>query len=137
MSWATAKAIVVHDIDQARAVLATARELALPVTLISDPGAANNVGVGYFATLIRLSKAEFPDVTAYGVLDCGQAGGRALAALRSGLDAIIYTADGPSFLRLADIAEDLGVGMSDERPKALELLDAPDYESACRTWLSA
>lgn len=129
-------AIMVDDIEQVRLALSVARDAGRAVTLISAPAAANAVGVGFFAALVRQGREEFPDIPFRAVLDCHSAGGRAMAALHSGVDAIIYTGDGKTLLKLADIAEDHGVGLLPERLPAFEGLAQPgDVRAALAAWL--
>jgi len=129
-------AIQVDDIEQVRLALSVARDLGRTVTLISAPAAANAVGVGFFASLIRLGREEFPDLPFRAVLDCHTAGGRAMAALHSGVDAIIYSGDGKTLLKLADIAEDHGVGLLPDRLPAFDGLSMPgDQKMALTAWL--
>jgi hypothetical protein len=80
--------IVIQDLAEARAALAVAREGGRPLRLITPPGAAAWLGPRYFAELTRAARAEFPDVDARFVLDCGDMAGLALAALSSGVEAI-------------------------------------------------
>ena len=128
-------AITVHDIDQARVALAAAREIGKPVILLSAPAAAGSVGVAFFAALVRQARAEFPDVTAFAILDCDRAAGRALAALRGGFDGVVYRGGGDSLERLHDIAEQANVRLLPARPESLDLLGVSDAHEEARKWL--
>ena len=130
------RAITIHDIDHARAALAAARDTGKRVILLSAPAAAGSVGVGFFAALVRQARHEFPDVTAFAILDCDRAAGRALAALRGGFDGVVYRGGGESLERLHDIAEQANVRLLPARPKSLDLLDREDAEEAAIAWLS-
>ena len=130
------RAITIHDIDQARTALAAARAVGKPVILLSAPAAAGTVGVAFFAALARQARGEFPDVTAFAILDCDRAAGRALAALRGGFDGVVYRGGGESLERLHDIAEQANIRLLPARPESLDLLECSDAEEAARTWLS-
>jgi hypothetical protein len=94
-------AVMVHGLEQARAALAPG----LPVTLLSGPGAASYAGVGWWRALVTLAAAGGaapPDV-----LDCGQATGRALEAVRAGQRLLVLRAD-PTLFR--DVAERAALG---------------------------
>jgi hypothetical protein len=131
------KAVVVHDLDQARIALAAARAVARPITLLSAPAAASAVGPAWFATLIRTVRAEFPGVEIEAILDCDRAAGRAMAALQAGFNGVVFTGSEAVLLKLADIGEDLRCTLYDTRPAALDLLAEKDPAAACRAWLRA
>ncbi len=120
------RALVVHDLAQARTALAAARAAHRPVLLLSAPSAAGAVGPAWFAEMVRQARAEFPDVRALGVLDCAKAAGRAMAALRVGLDAVIFTGSYAMLMKLGDVADGTGTSLIDHRPKALDLADRRD-----------
>ena len=69
------------------------------------------------------------------ILDCGEAPGHAMAALRQGFKAIRY--DGPAGEKIADIARRSGATVLRERPPTLELEDSENFIAACRDWLGA
>lgn len=76
--------VTVHSLDQARTVLAAAN-LDRPVRLQSPPGAAGLQGIGWWLALTKALAAEFAGREIEAVLDCGDAPGLALAALRAGV----------------------------------------------------
>lgn len=129
------KAVVVHDLDQARIALAAARATGQPVTLLSAPAAASAVGPAWFATLVRTARAEFPDVEASAILDCDRAAGRAMAAVQAGFNGIVFTGSEAVLMKLADIGETYRCTLYDHRPKALDLLGRADPQAACVAWL--
>ena len=123
--------------DQARAALAAARAVGCGVTLYSAPGAAAYLGAGVFRAMIDIARREFPDVPARWVLDCGEAPGLALGALRIGVPTVRLRVRPDVLARVADIAGQLGAAVdADERP-ALDLLSVADPEAACRSWLES
>ena len=130
------KPIVVHDLAQARIAVAAARAAGRPVTLLSAPAAASAVGPAWFATLVRTVRAEFPDLEIEAILDCGRAAGRAMAALQSGFNGIVFTGTDAMFYKLADIGEDKRCTLYDARPAALDLMTEKDPAAACQTWLA-
>lgn len=126
-------AVTVYSQEQAREAAAAALAKDSGMTLLSPDCAAEAVGVGWMATLGKLIREEFPTLTLYTILDCGAAGGRAMAALRAEIDAIVFTGGGRSLMSLADQADDLGKGLLPERPDSLDfatLPDAPDRAAA-------
>lgn len=100
--------VVVHSLDQARAALADANA-DQPVSLVSPPGAAGFQGIGWWRALTRALAEEFPDHTIEAALDCGDAPGLALAALRAGVPLVRVDGVGDEMRgRLDDIAGRIG-----------------------------
>ncbi len=116
--------IIIHDHAQARTVHAIAAELGVAVTLQSPDGAAAYLGPTYFQGL---------DV----VLDCGDAPGHALAALRAGVRRIRLRAAPEVLARVADIAGQLGAELHQNDGPVLDLGRVPPgrWAVACREWL--
>ncbi len=119
-------AVTVYSHEQAREAARAALAQGSGMTLLSPDSAADATGIGWMATLGRLIREEFPTLTLYTILDCGAAGGRAMAALRADIDAIIFTGGGRSLMSLADQADDLGKGLLPERPESLDFASLPD-----------
>ena len=128
--------IVIHSLEDARAALAAAARLGVPVTLASAPGASAYVGPAWFHEVVRLAKAEFPDVEAHATMDCADRPGDVLAALRHGLDSVRFTGRTSVAEKLAAIAEAKGAAFATRRPPALDLRGVPDPQEACRRWLA-
>src|SRR5271166_1827472 len=78
-------AVVIHGLPDTRTVLACGR----PVTLLSAPGAALFAGCGWWRALIERARAEHPGLPIDDILDCADAPGLALGALRIGLRRIV------------------------------------------------
>lgn len=129
-------AFVVHDLDQARAVLAAARETGRPVAAWSPPGAAAYWGAAYFAALADEAKASESGGDAVFVLDCGAEAGFVMAALRAGLRALYFGGDDDARLRLIEMAQRSGAALLDERPERVDLGAARDPAAAAREALS-
>lgn len=109
--------IVVHGLPEARLALAHGRALAL----VSAPGAASYAGCGWWMALVDQAKAEAPGLVAADWLDCGDASGRAMAALRIGQRGLILDARAPGFAAVASIAAALGAALRTARPAALDM----------------
>jgi len=75
-------AVVVHGRGHAAWALRVAA--GRPVLLLSAPGAALNVGPGWFKAVLDQAAAAHPGAPFTAALDCAGAPGAALAALRAG-----------------------------------------------------
>jgi hypothetical protein len=113
--------VAVHDLEQARAALATAAELGCAIGLRSAPGAAAYAGVGYLKALGDLLGAEL-------VVDCGDDVGIAMAALRTGCRRLAFSGGAEVAGRLAEMAEQIDAVVTHEAvaPAVLELLPGDD-----------
>jgi hypothetical protein len=122
--------VIVHTLPQARAALAASAESGLPVTLWSPPDAARSLGVGYCLTLAETAgAADF-------VLDCGDAPGLALAALRAGARRVRVSAPSAVMTKLIDIADQLNAQVETQSPTdALDLSGIHDPATAAREFL--
>ena len=60
-----------------------------------------------------------------------------MAAIRAGVDAVIFTGGGEASRRLEDIAAQTGTGFATSEAAALDLGDVEDVARACREWLIA
>lgn len=97
-------AVVIHGLAEARAAMAQGR----PVTLLSAPGAARYAGCGWWLALVRQARESRPDVPCMDILDCADATGQALAALRIGLNRLVLWPEAPGRAAAAAIAEAAG-----------------------------
>ena len=86
-------AVVVHGLADARTVLA----VGAPVTLLSAAGAALYAGCGWWRALIARARAEHPDIPIDDILDCADAPGLALGALRIGQRRIVLDPAAPGW----------------------------------------
>lgn len=121
----------IHSLDHARAALSAAA--GAPVVLESPPAAAGNLGVGWWREVLRLTAAEFPGTPFEAVLDCGDAPGHALAAIRAGVPAIRLDAEEPVRARVAAIAAQADTILCGTAGEDLvDLLAERDPEAACR-----
>jgi hypothetical protein len=110
-------AVVVHGLADVRHVLA----VGVPVTLLSAPGAALYAGCGWWRALVDRAHADCPAVAIDDILDCADASGYALAALRIGQRRIVLHADAPGRSAVVAIAALLGCEVLTVRPPALDM----------------
>ena len=104
--------LCVHSAAEVRAARALAGQT--PLRFLSAAGAAAYLGAAGFRALLG---EEWP----HGILDCGDAPGHALDALRLGCPAVILAPDVPAFAALASIAARQGASLLAERPPHLDL----------------
>ena len=129
--------IVVHSLDHARAAVAAAAALGVPLTLMSAPGAAGYAGPLWFKALVAEATRDCPDLGVSAVLDCGDEPGTVLAALRAGIKQVRFAGPEAARARLAAIAQELGATIeSGEARPALDLLDAGDPARLCIAYLA-
>ena len=110
-------AVVVHGRNDAGAALAPG----LAVTLLSGPGAAGYAGCLWWRELVAQARAAHPGVPVAAILDCGDAPGRAMEALRVGQRALVLDPACPAFATVRAIAASEGAVVLDARPPALDL----------------
>jgi hypothetical protein len=138
----TLRGIIVHSIDDARTALRAAAELNRPVALVSGPGAGSYGGVAWFEQMIAAVLAEFPQASASAVLDCADAPGDVLAAMRwlkgpaRAKLALYFSGDADTAARLSDMAAQVGLTLLLELPEALDLRGARDPLAASVAWLA-
>jgi len=132
---AMAKAVVVHDLDQAAMALALAASLKEPVAIWSVPRAALELGVGWFAALVRRARESEPRARAVFVLDCGDRADLVQDAFREGLGDACFTGRAAVAARLADIARKSRARLHRKRPRALDLGAKRDPAGALKAFL--
>jgi hypothetical protein len=118
-----APAVVAHTPGQARAALEAAGPRG--VVLLSAPGAAGNMGAGWFLALVAQAReglgGGLPPPLHWAVLDCGDAPGFALSALRAGAQGLVLDPAVPAFPAVAAAAAEAGAALWTARPPALDL----------------
>ncbi len=119
-------AVIVHSLEQARRALAPGR----PVTLLSAPGAAVYAGCLWWQEL--LTQAAFNGVA---LLDCADAPGRALEALKLGLTGIVLRCPPAAFAVVAELAAAQNALLLAQAPPALDLAQ-PGAIRQLEAWLS-
>ena len=129
-SLALPPAVVVHGLADVRAALRPGRS----VTLLSAPGAASYAGCGWWRALVAQALAEAgrdaPDV-----LDCADAPGRAVEALRAGCRCLVLDPAVPAFADIAARAAASGAAVLPARPVALDLA-RPGAARRLDAWLA-
>lgn len=110
-------ATVIHGLADARLVLS----VGCPVTLLSAPGAALFAGCGWWRAVIDRVRGEYPSPAVTDILDCADASGLALGALRIGQRRIVLNPDAPGWQSVATIAVSLGGEVLTARPPALDM----------------
>jgi len=111
--------VVVHGLADARMVLAIGQ----PVTLLSAVGAALFAGSGWWRALIERARAEHPDIPIADILDCADASGLALGAIRIGQHRLILLPAAPGWHAVAAIAASHGGELLTSRPLSLDMAD--------------
>ena len=129
MEWPPA--IVVHGFGHASAALACGR----PVTLLSGRGAGVYGGVGWWRGLVAAARAARPGIDAPDMLDCADAPGAAMAALRRG-QAILVLDPCPAFAAVSGAAAGCGAVVLAHRPAALDLAN-PAAGRRIEAWLAS
>lgn len=118
---------MIHDLEQGRAALATAKELGRSIQLRSAPGAAAYAGVGYLKALSDALGHEL-------MIDCGDDAGFTMAALRTGCRRLTFSGAAALAERLSEMAEQLDAVVVHEAtvPAMLELLPGDDVATRLR-----
>ena len=129
--------IIVHSLDQARAALAAAASLERKVVLASAPDAGAYAGAAWFKSLVEQAKSAYPGADAEAALDCGDAAGAALAALRMGFKRVGFSGTAQARAALEDLARALGAAIeTGGNDAALDLRDKKNAEASCRAYLA-
>jgi len=110
-------AVVVHGLEQARLALRPG----WPVALLSGEAAAGYAGCLWWRELVAAARAAHPATPALDILDCGDAPGHAMAALRAGQRILVLSPACPAFAAVASAAAALGATVLPARPPALDL----------------
>lgn len=133
----TAPAVVIHDVAGAAAALGLAGPRG--VLLLSAPGAAGSLGAaGFLALVARAVAAQAGPVPPHAAaLDCADAPGQALAALRAGVGLLVLDPRVPGYAAVAGAAAEVGARLLPARPPALDLLGLRLLHPAARTRLAA
>ncbi len=85
--------------------------------------------------MVAAARAEFPATDADDLLDCADAPGRALEALRAGLRNLVLDPACPGFPGVQRVATCLGARLLTRVPEALDLA-APGAERRLAAWLA-
>lgn len=123
---------MVHGLPDARRACAAGR----PLTLLSAQGAAGYAGCGWWRAIAETIAAEHPKLVVADILDCGEAPGWALAAIRIGQRGLILAPFAPGFAAVAAIAADRSLLLLTGRPPALDMA-ARGADRRLAEWLPA
>lgn len=110
--------IVVHSLAQAVAALRAAAGAGRRVVVASAPEAGIYAGPGWFRGVVEAAREAVPGAQFCAFLDCGDEPGAALAAIRDGVESVVFIGRADVACRLADIAAQHGVRFITERPAA-------------------
>jgi hypothetical protein len=116
---------MIHGLADAKQALAPGR----PVTLLSAPGAASYAGCRWWLELLAAAAATGP-----ALLDCGDAPGRAMEALKCGVNGIVLQCEQPVFQAVAGLAAAQGTILLATAPPSLDL-SAPGASRLLAAWL--
>lgn len=130
------RAVLVHDIADARAALGAAAALGVPVILVSPPSGAAALGPGWWQAAIDLARADYPEADCTAILDCGARADLVQAALRIGLRDLCFRGPRATARKLAEIAAHCGATLHVRPREPLDLRGVSNREAACRAWLS-
>jgi acyl-CoA reductase-like NAD-dependent aldehyde dehydrogenase len=119
-----APVIIIHSLLHAVAALSAAAEAGRRVVLASAPDAGVYAGPGWFREVLRAAQEAVPEAQFSALLDCGDDPGAAMAAIRAGVEAIVFTGRADVAARLADIAAQSGARLVTQRPAAAHDLAA-------------
>jgi hypothetical protein len=126
----TSAVIIVHSLAHGVAALSAAAEAGRPVTLASAPDAGIYAGPGWFGALVAAARAAVPAAQCAVLLDCGADAGAAQAAIRAGIEGIVFTGRADVAERLADVAHQRGLRLLGARPAAALDLETQFFASA-------
>lgn len=124
-----APAVTVHGIAHARMAL----QPGCPVVLLSGPGAGLYAGAGWWCALLAQVRAG-SDPAIPALLDCADAPGAAMAALRAGAGGIVLAGDCPAYGAVDRAARSIGAIVLPHRPVSLDLAQ-PGAARRLHAWL--
>jgi hypothetical protein len=123
-------AVTVHGLDGARAAVAAAGPRG--VLLLSARGAGGFAGAGWFLAIVAAAGPGMP-----AAIDCADAPGAALEALRAGARIVVLDRACPAFPAVAAAAAEAGACLLPDRPPSLDLARIDLRRRADRARLSA
>jgi hypothetical protein len=126
-------AVVVHGLEDASAAL----ESGLPVTLLSAPGAACTAGALWWREVVKQACARHPNTPVCDVLDCADAPGRAMEALRLGQRVLVLDPACPAFAAVSGAVAACGGTLLSVRPPAVDAAPCGFTEPYARERLAA
>jgi hypothetical protein len=129
--------IVIHSLDHARAAVAAAAALGVPLMLVSAKGAGGQAGALWFKAVSDTAAREHPTAAVTAALDCGDEGGTALGTLRAGIKLVLFAGPDAVRARISQVAAQLDAAVvGDTGEEVLDLLQARDPAAACKAFLA-
>ena len=98
--------------------MSAAAEAGRAIALASPPDAGIYAGPGWFREVVRAAREAVPDAKFTAMLDCGEDAGATMAAIRAGIEAVVFTGRVDVAARLSDIAAQTGAKLLTARPAA-------------------
>ncbi len=131
------RAIIVHDLAQARRAIDAACRVDARLLLLSAPGAAATLGPAVFKEMIdaALKDAGAAPSAVEAVIDCGGDPGYALRAIREGCTVVRLQSAADVTARIAEIAEASGAKVFDAAVDSLDLGGSDIDDRALAAWL--
>jgi hypothetical protein len=127
---AKVKCITIHGVEQARvacqAALKTSMKDNVTLELWSAKNGASSLGPAWFDEIVNIVQKEFPDLVIVGVVDCGDAVGSALAALRHGITCICISERPAVVAKIRSIAKYTRAEVRTKRPAMPDLMEHPE-----------
>jgi len=131
-----APAVRAHGLDDAVAALRAAAAAGTPLVVLSAPGGGAALGPLAWTALAEAARQASPGAEAVFVLDCGDAEGHALRALRGGAEGVLFVGRADTGRRLAAIAAAMGRAFLAAAPAALDLAE-PGARARLAAWIAA
>jgi hypothetical protein len=125
-----APVIIVHSLAHAVAALGAAADRGRAIVIASAPEAGIYAGPGWFRALVAAAREAVPAAQATALLDCGDEAGAAMAAIRAGIEGIVFTGRMDVAARLADIAGQRGAMLLTTRSQPALDLGTPFFADA-------
>jgi len=107
---------------------------ALPVTLLSARGAALYAGCAWWREIVAEARRRHARTPVTDILDCADAPGRAMAALRIGQRLLVLD-PGPASDEIAEAAASVGAVILSRPPPSLDLA-TPGAARQLQQWLA-
>ncbi len=112
-------AVIVHGATDATVALAPG----LAVTLLSAPGAGAFAGCLWWRQIVAIARANHPETDAIDILDCADASGMAMGALRAGVCRLVLWPSAPGWRSVLAIARQQGGFVLARAPAALDMAE--------------
>ncbi|MDE0724973.1 MAG: class II fructose-bisphosphate aldolase [Alphaproteobacteria bacterium] len=111
---------IFYNLQQVECVLAAAVEDDQPVTLLTAPGAAAYGGPEFYLAMVAAARAQYPTADVTAILDCGEDGALAQAALNLGWRHLVLRGGATVREKLRQIAKHHGGVVLAKPPSAMD-----------------